>query len=375
MYFKDIIAQDELKRRLTGAAQKGFVPHAQLFVEAGGAGAFPLALAYARYLNCRNRTETDSCGRCPSCLKYDALAHPDLLFVFPMAKKEKKKTRCDDYLPEWRAFLAKSPYFSLDEWADYAEVGNTQPIIYSQESEEITRKLILRIYEAEYRILMIWHPEKMHQACANKLLKLIEEPSANTVILMVTTEPDMILGTILSRVQRINVRSLAADDLARALITVDRLEPEAARNIARLAGGSYLKAKELISVNDENMFFLEEFKTIMRNAWARNVKGMKTQADALAVIGRERQKNFLTYCQRLIRENFACRFHAPELIYMNRQEAEFAVKFAPHINERNAPEISDELAKAEAHIALNVSAKMVFFDLALKITALIRAKS
>ena len=160
MYFKDIIGQEEVKERLRQSARTGIVPHAQLFTEQGGAGAFPLALAYARYLNCTNRTDTDACGRCPSCLKYDELAHPDLHFVFPIvAKKEKKKEVCDDYLSEWRGFLKEHPYFNMDEWLDYIEAGNSQAIIYSKESDEIIHKLSLKIYEAEYRILMVWLPE------------------------------------------------------------------------------------------------------------------------------------------------------------------------------------------------------------------------
>jgi DNA polymerase-3 subunit delta' len=372
MYFRDVVGQTELKQQLIEAAKRGFVPHAQMFVESGGAGAFPIALAYARYLNCTNRTPSDSCGQCPSCHKYDALAHPDLIFVFPMAKREKKKIKCDDYMPEWRAFLSISPYFSFDAWANYIEVGNTQPIIYSQESEEITHKLSFRIYESEYRILFIWMPEKMHLTCANKLLKLVEEPSDNTLIFMVTDEPDAILGTILSRVQRINVRSIAAPDIASALVNIELLDQQSANDLARMSAGNYLKAKELINVSDEHAFFLEQFQEIMRNAWGRNIKGMKTQSEKLAPIGRERQKNFLAYCQRLMRENFIYRFNTPDLNYMSRLEAEFAAKFSPHIHEHNVCAISEELTKAEIDIAQNVNAKIVFFDMFLRIALQIR---
>lgn len=373
MYFKDIIGQEEIKGRLIHSAQTGIVPHAQLFTEQGGAGAFPLALAYARYLNCANRTDTDACGRCPSCLKYDELAHPDLHFVYPIiTKKEKKKEVCDDYLTEWRDFLKNHPYFDLDTWLDYIEAGNSQALIYSKESDEIIHKLSLKIYEAAYRILLVWLPEKLHPTCANKLLKIIEEPPQNTVILMVSETPDLVLGTILSRAQRINVRGIHAEDLASAMMTRFGLTSEDAQHVAHLANGSYLKAIEAISVGEENQFYLEQFKGMMRNSWARNVRGMKDMADLLASIGRERQKNFLAYCQHLIRENFMYRFQAPELTYMNRDEASFSVKFAPFINERNVIDIMEELAKAERHVAQNVNAKMVFFDLALRLTVLIK---
>lgn len=373
MYFKDIIGQEDIKERLIHSAETGVVPHAQLFTEQGGAGAFPLALAYARYLNCTDRTETDACGHCPSCLKYNELAHPDLHFVFPIvAKKEKKKEVCDDYLTEWRGFLKDRPYFDLDAWLDYIDAGNSQALIYSKESDEIIRKLSLKIYEANYRILLVWLPEKLHPTCANKLLKIIEEPPQNTVILMVSEQPDLVLGTILSRAQRINVRGIHADDMAAAMAARFHLTAEDAKHVAHLANGNYLKAIEAISVGEENRFYLEQFKGMMRNSWARNVRGMKEMADMLASIGRERQKNFLAYCQHLIRENFIYRFQSPELNYMNIEESSFAVKFSPFINERNVIDIMDELAKAEIHVAQNVNAKMVFFDLALRLTVLIK---
>lgn len=373
MYFKDIIGQEEVKQRLIQSARSGIVPHAQLFTEQGGAGAFALAVAYARYLNCKEPSDTDACGHCPSCLKFDELAHPDLHFVFPIvSKKEKKKEVCDDYLTEWRSFLQGRPYFTIDHWLEHMDAGNSQAIIYSKESDEIIRKLNLRIYEADYRILLVWLPEKLHLTCANKLLKVIEEPPANTVILMVSEAPDLILGTIQSRAQRINVRPIREEAIRQALIQQYHLMEEDATRFAHLAAGNYIQAMEAISMGEENQFFLEQFKAMMRNSWARNVKGMKAMADTMASIGRERQKNFLTYCQHLIRENFIYRFQSPELNYMNKDEAGFATNFSPFVNERNVFDLMDELAKAERHIAQNVNAKMVFFDLGLRITVLIK---
>lgn len=373
MYFKEIIGQEEIKSRLIQSARTGVVPHAQLFTGQGGTGTFALALAYARYLNCTNRSETDSCGQCPSCKKFDALAHPDLHFVFPIiSKKDKKKEICDDYLEEWRSFLSGRPYFNFDNWLDFIEAGNSQATIYSRESEEIIHKLNLKIYEASYRILLVWLPEKLHPVCANKLLKLIEEPPANTVILMVSEQPEQVLGTIVSRTQRIHVHPIKQEKMIEAIMSNYGLSSEDAQHIAHLSCGDFLQATEAISLNEENNFFLEQFKSMMRNSWARNVKGMKQQADTLAAIGRERQKNYLVYCQHLIRENFMYRFMSPELNYMNNDEAGFATKFAPFVNERNVIDLMEELANAERDIAQNVNAKMVFFDLSLKITVLIK---
>lgn len=373
MYFKDIIGQEEVKQRLIQSALTGVVPHAQLFTEQGGAGAFALALAYARYLNCTRRGGADACGECPSCRKFDELVHPDLHFVFPIvAKKEKKKEVCDDYLVEWREFLQGRPYFNLDDWLDAIDAGNSQALIYSKESDEIIHKLSLKIYEADYRILLVWLPEKLHPTCANKLLKVIEEPPRHTVILMVSETPDLILGTIQSRAQRVHVRPIQTEAIAEAMTSRFGLSADDAAHVAHLSSGNFLRAVEAISLGEENKFFLEQFKGMMRNSWARNVKGMRLMADMLASIGRERQKNFLAYCQHLIRENFMYRFQSPELNYMNSDEAGFAVKFAPYVNERNVVDLMDCLAEAERHITQNVNSKMVFFDLSLRITVLIR---
>lgn len=373
MYFKDIIGQAEIKHQLIQTAQIGNIAHAQLFCEPEGAGGFALALAYARYLNCVNRTAEDSCGNCPSCLKYDGLVHPDLHFVFPMvANKEKKKDVCDDYLPEWRSFLQEHTYFNLNTWLSSIEADNKQAIIYAKESDAILRKLSLKAQEATYRVLFVWLPEKMNDSCANKLLKLIEEPPQNTLFFLVSEAPEQIISTIQSRAQRINIRGIAVNDMMQNLTTCLGLTHDDAQNVAHIANGNYIKAQETISLSEENVMFLEMFKSMMRNSWSRNVKGMKGSADQFATIGRERQKNFFNYTQRLIRENFMYRFQSPELNYMNRDEAQFSAKFAPFVNERNVFELMEELEKAERHVSQNVNSKMVFFDLSLRITVLLK---
>lgn len=373
MYFKDIIGQEDIKKRLIQSARSGIIPHAQLFCEPEGAGAFPLALAYARYLNCAHPGETDACGQCPSCLKYDAFIHPDLYFIFPIvANKEKKKEICDDYLPEWRGFLKERPYFNLNSWLNYLEAENKQAIIYAKESDEIIRKLSMKAYEAAYRVLIIWLPEKMNEACANKLLKLIEEPPANTIFLLISNAPDLIIGTIQSRSQRINIRAISTEAVTAALISKFGLSQDDAKNVGHIANGNFIRAMEAISLGEENKLFLELFKGMMRNSWARNVKGMKEASELYASLGRERQKDFLSFAQRMIRENFIYRFQEPELNYMNHEEASFAVNFSSFVNERNVTDLMKELEKAEQHISQNVNAKMVFFDLSLQITVLLK---
>ena len=373
MYFHNVIGQDDLKARLTDTARRGIIPHARLFCGRTGSGTFPLALAYARYLNCSDRTDTDACGKCHSCRQYDALAHPDLHFVFPIvADKKRKRTVCDDYLGEWRAMLTEHTYFDLDEWLDRMETAGKQALIYAEESDQMIRKTSLRIYEAQYRVLIVWMPERMHAACANKLLKLIEEPPARTVILMVSDAPDLILGTILSRTQRLDVRPIEADALARALEQRNGLSPDAARRTAHLAHGDLLAAERSMGDDERQRLFLDFFIRIMRNAWKRDVRAMKQTADELAALSREQQRAFLAYCQHLVRENFVRRFRSDDLNYLRPDEAAFSARFSPYVNERNVFDFAAELADAERHIAQNGNAKMIFFDLTLRITVLLK---
>ncbi len=372
MFFKDIIGQEQVKERLRLELHEGRVPHAQLFAGPEGSGALPLAIAYARFLLCTHRGETDACGTCPSCVKLNKLAHPDLHFVFPVVKRKGGgDTVSDDYIREWRELAISTPYFGLNHWLDAMGAENQQAQIFVKESDELTRKLSLKSSEGGYKVVVLWLPEKMKVECANKLLKLLEEPPALTVFLLVSEEPDRILPTILSRTQRVNVPRLGDNEISTALSRQFGLQPSDAAETARLANGSYLQALEIIHRSDDNLLFFELFVSLMRLAYQRKVKDMKDWSETVATMGRERQKNFLAYCQRMVRENFISNFHRRELNYMNRDEANFAVRFAPFINERNVIGIADELSEAQAHIEQNVNPRMVFFDFALKMIVLL----
>lgn len=373
MQFKDIIGLSDIKKRLIKSAQEGFIPHAQLFCGPEGVGKLSLAMAYAQYLNCANPSDEDACGVCPSCVKYNHLAHPDLHFVYPIVKKAtKKKEVCDDYIADWREFVKKSHYFTLSQWLANIEADNSQGLIYAKESEEIIRKLSLRIYEARYKVMIIWLPEKMHESCANKLLKIIEEPSDNTIFLLVSNTPDAVITTIQSRCQRINIHAVDEKDIKQALESVYNIQPDDAANVAHLSKGSYQKALETISLNEEHKFFFGLFVEMMRASYARDIKKIKAIGNEIAAIGRERQKNFLVYAQRMVREYFVSNLNEPDMVYLAKDEANFGIRFAPFINERNVIGFMDELGLAERHIEQNVNAKMVFFDLCLKITMLIK---
>lgn len=373
MYFKDIIGQEAAKSKFINDVREERIPHAQLICGTEGVGKLPLAIAYARYISCQNRGETDACGTCPSCVKFDKLVHPDLHFAFPIVKSAKgKKEVCDDYIVDWRRFVIANPYFTLNHWLNEIDAENSQAIIYAKESDEITRKLNLKSSEGGFKFVIMWLPEKMHQVCANKLLKLLEEPPEKTVFLLISETPDMILPTILSRTQRFNVARIDKESIARTMQEKYGIQEKESMAIAHFANGNFIKALETIHLNEEKKLFFELFVSLMRLSYQRKIREMKLWSEQVASMGRERQKNLLSYCQRMIRENFIYNFHKKELNYMTLDEENFATRFAPFINERNVMGLMDELSEAQKHIEQNVNARMVFFDFALKMIVLLK---
>ena len=384
MLFSQIIGQQDIKQRFINSVIEQRIPHAQLLRGTEGIGKLPLAIAYAQYICCENRTTKDSCGVCPSCRKFAKLAHPDLHFVFPIIKPAgKQSVVCDDFIAEFRSIVLEKTYFGINEW--YAEISDDakQGLIYSNESEEILRKLSLKTYESEYKIMIIWLPEKMHDTCSNKLLKILEEPPEKTVFLMVSNEPDQLISTILSRTQHVHVPRLSESEITSALIRNDEIEIESgdAEYAAHIANGSYLNAMSVLSESDENKQNFDRFVMIMRLAWQvgnkkdhASLKTLRKWSDDMAAagIGRERQKNFLIYAQRMTRENFIRNMQQPDLNYLTTTEADFSHKFSPFINERNVEDLMAEFALAERQIEQNVNAKMIFFDLVLKVIMLLK---
>ena len=374
MYFKDIIGQENTMAILRQAVAEGRVPHAQLICGPDGTGKLAMAIAYARYLCCAHRNGEDACGECPSCKKFDKLVHPDLHFAFPIYKKDSnnKNPHSDDFIDKWRQAVVENPYMNLNQWMDYIGTENQQGLIYASQSEEIIRKLTLKSSEGGYKVMIIWMAEKMNAECSNKLLKMIEEPPAQTVFLLVAENPDLLLPTIQSRVQRLALRPIEEETITRALCERYGLVETDARQIAHASAGNWLQAVETIHIGNRSKEHIELFMTLMRKSYMRDLKGMRQWADSVAAMGREPQKNFLVYCQRMIRETFICNFHRPEINYMNIDEANFTSRFAPFVNEKNIFGIMDELSEAQRHIEQNVNAKMVFFDLALKMIMLLK---
>ena len=375
MRFTDVIGQDEVRERLLQMYEEGRLPHAVMLCGPSGVGKLALAVAFGCHLL------TESAGenrRTNAQAMLDRLEHPDLHFTYPTIKLPSMSSDhmpvSDDFASEWHRLIIQGPYFSMDQWLTAIGAENQQAIITAGESDNLVRKLSLKSSQGGYKVSIIWLPERMNIACANKLLKLIEEPPQQTVFLMCCEEPDKLLETIRSRVQRIDVKRLPTNVIVQALTERRGIDEEQAVRIARLANGSWLRAQQELQTDSENEQFLDLFILLMRQAYKRDVKGMKTWSDTMASFGREKQKRFLHYFLRMTRESFVYNFGQAELNYMTLAEENFARNFARFINEANILAISDLVNLAIRDIGQNANAKIVFFDLALQMIVLLLKK-
>jgi DNA polymerase-3 subunit delta' len=375
MNFSDIPGQTEVIGKLLRSVKEERVSHAQLFTGPEGCGSLAIALAYARYVSCENRSPVDSCGMCKSCVKYEKMIHPDLHFVFPVLKGKKATDPVSDhYIAEWREFVRKSPYFSINNWLDFIEVGNAQGMIFASEAAEIIKKLSLKTFESDFKIMIIWLPEKMHNATANKLLKMIEEPPEKTLFILVSEEYDKVIPTILSRCQLTKIPAFSNDEIKSFLRSTYGTTEVKSGDIARVANGNILRAIELCTNDESSALLLDSFRKLMRFAWKRDILAIIEWSEEMAALGRESQKNYISFSLRLLRENLMLSLNQLQnnIVFLAGEEADFSEKFHPFINKENIYPIVNEFNLAHSHIEANGSAKIVFLDLGLKITRLIR---
>lgn len=376
MNFSDIIGQNTIKEQLRRSVDDNHLAHALLVTGPAGNGKLPLAVALAHYLLCNNKHNGDVCGTCPACVKVKKLIHSDLHFIFPVIKKKSGGSDnapiSDDYIESWREIFTQNPYFTYADWLSKLGIENQQPMIYERESSEILHKLSMQSREGGWKIVIIWLPEKMKEACSNKLLKIIEEPPHRTLFILVSEEPEKIIPTILSRTQRIELPRLSDTEISDALKTRYGLSDADAHIVARQSGGNWEKAEEQLRVDTDKELYLDLFAQMMRTAYARNIREMKSWSEQVAAMGRERQKHLLDYCQRMIRENFIMNFKHDEMLNLSTAERNFSVRFSPYVNERNIYGIMEELSEAQRHIEQNANAKMVFFDMSLRMIVWIK---
>ncbi|MBQ8158526.1 MAG: AAA family ATPase [Prevotella sp.] len=385
MKFNEVIGQEEVKERLMQMVNENRLPHALMLCGPQGVGKKALATAFGCYLLSKKAEQQ---AAQPSMFgepvepaehpMLKKLEHPDLHFTFPTIKLPSMGSThmpiSDDFIAEWRQLMTTSPYFGMDDWMEAVGAENQQAIITAGESDELVRKLSLKSSQGGYKVSIIWMPERMNIACANKLLKLIEEPPQQTVFIMISEEPDKLLETIRSRVQRIDVKRIDSESISKALVEKQGIGEEDARRISRLANGSWLKALQELKVGTENEQFLDMFIMLMRLAYQRRVRDLRKWSDTMASFGREKQKRFLEFFLRLTRENFMYNFKQQELCYMTRQEEDFAKNFARFVNEGNVLSIYDLTNRAIRDIGQNATARIVFFDFALQMIVLLLQK-
>ena len=382
MLFSNILGQSHIKSHLLKSIENGRIPHAQLFIGSTGSGVLPMALAYAQAILASNHTKNSTAYN--NCLqKVARLAHPDVHFVFPVNTNDKIKKHpvSNLFLEDWRTFVSENPYGSLYDWLSHLGIEKKQGNINVDEAKEMLKSLSLKAYEGGHKIMIVWMADRMNTACANKILKLIEEPPKNTVLLLLTEKEEHILATIRSRCQKLQFPMLPEDVIARQLITNQSVEKNKALKISSLAVGNYRKALNLINEGENDAVFEKWFVSWVRTAF--KAKGNKTAINALiswseeiAKEGRETQKKFLSYCQETFRQALLKNYNADALLFFDAPNTQFSIeKFAPFIHQNNIFEISEAIEDASYHIERNGNAKIIFTDLSIKLTRHIHAKS
>jgi DNA polymerase-3 subunit delta' len=378
LQFNHITGQEEIKKKLIRTVAENRVSHAQLFHGPEGSRKLAIAIAYAQFINCRDRHINDdgtgdSCGKCPSCVKFDKLAHPDLHFIFPVAtsKEVDKSPMSRDFLKIWRQSLLENDFrLTLNEWYAAAGYEKKQGIINAEDCSEILRTLSYKSYESEFKVMVIWMADRLYHSAAPKILKILEEPPEKSLFILITESPEKILSTILSRTQMVKFPRLSDQDLEHGLKALSCPEQEI-RRIIPLADGNLTRAANIFKNEEEELDYLEKFVKWMRLCYKNNLKDTLAFTAELAKMGRERQKNFLSYSERIIRNAMLINYNNPQLARLNAEEHEFLKKFGLFINYTNIPDFFTELEKAQYHIERNANPNILFMDLSMTFTILL----
>lgn len=380
MTFDEVIGQQEVVAGLIRLVEDNKVPHALMFSGPEGNGKMAVALAFASYLlgePYHDRSVLDDASHIRNAqAMLHAWQHPDLHFSFPIFRPKGAsagyKPVCDDFLTAWRRLLDKGPYFSMEQWMEVAGADNQQLMIYEAESDALSHKLNMKSVMGGYKVSIVWQPERMNESCANKLLKLLEEPPLGTVFMLVCDAPELLLDTIRSRVRNVEMPRIAPDAMMQALVQRRGLEPDTAQALAHTAEGSWISALSMLDASNENREFLELYKILMRRAFMREIKELKHWSETVSLFGREKQIRLLKFMLRMTRENFMYNFREPAISYMTVDEQAFAQNFSRYVNERNIVEMAELLEQSIMRISHNVNSKMVLFGLTLNMIILLR---
>ena len=376
MDFNEVIGQKEAISRLKELADTKRVPHAMMLCGPQGCGKMAIAIAFASYI--LTHDIDDELRLRQANVMLSNYEHPDLHFSYPVIRpagtSNEHKMISDDFSKEWREMLKKDAYFTMDHWLAAMNAANQQALIGAGESDDLIHKLSLKSSQGRYKVSIIWLPERINGECANKLLKLLEEPPYKTLFIMVCEQPEKLLETIRSRVQRFDIRRIDDESLKQALKTRRGLDEDIAKRITHIANGNWNRALENLDANNDNRQFFDMFVMFMRLTYMRNVKELKKWSEVTAGYGREKQRRMLQYFMTMVRESFMYNFHKPELCYMTLEEEQFTKNFARFINEANVIEINELLERCFRDIGQNANAKVVFFDMALKMIVLLIRK-
>lgn len=373
MNWENIVGQEKIIEKLRNSVSEGRISHAQLFSGENGWGNLALAIAYAGEILASEKGEAVKS-------KVASLQHPDIHFSFPITSTDKVKTPTSNhFIKEFRDFILQNPFASLYDWLEYLEVEKKQGAISVHEAQEIVKFLSLNSYEGSYKFVIIWLPEMMNDAAANKILKILEEPPQKTVFLLVTEREDLLLPTIISRCQLVKINRLTDEEIASFLQTKKGLSDNDAKRIAVTANGNLREAlKNTDSANEE---FETYFVQWVRNAFmaAKNpavLKNLVKWANEISGWPREKQKQFLNYCSEIFRQALLNNYNAKDLVYLKLGAEGFNwEKFTPFIHGANIAEIMEELNESSYHIERNANAKIVLLDLSIKLTRYLHKKA
>ncbi|MBU1010568.1 MAG: DNA polymerase III subunit delta [Bacteroidetes bacterium] len=377
MLFADIIGQEGTKKKLIQSVTDSRVSHAQLMLGPPGSGKLALALAYAQFVNCTNRSAHDSCGSCPSCVKMARLSHPDLHFVFPSTtnKKVKKDPESNLFLEEWRSFvLQENAYVGLNQWYNFLGVENKQGTIFTRDANELIRKLNFKAYEAEYKVAIIWMAEKINVQAANKMLKVLEEPPDKTLFLLIAEEQEQMLSTVKSRTLMVKIPRISDKAIGNALIQRFQCREAEARDATLMANGNWLEAVRMYENNEEEKFNFQTFQQWMRLCFRGSILELTDFSATIAGIGRERQKSLLAYGLNVFRNGLLVNSRLNELLRLPDDEKEFNTKFAPFVHTNNILDLVGLMEEGITHIERNAHAGILFMDSSLKMIKLLKIK-
>jgi DNA polymerase-3 subunit delta' len=393
MLLSEVIGQEKLKQQLVEMVQHQRLSHALLFVGPEGAGALPLAIAFAQYIvsipNSKKEDEADLFGTTaqetapktyspseiadlPAYHRASQLMHPDLHFSFPtITEKPGQKNISANFIEEWREFIKVYPYGNVFDWLQFIKAENKQGNISADECAEIIKKLSFKSFESAYKVLVMWMPEYLGKE-GNKLLKLIEEPPDNTIFLLVATSEEQILPTILSRCEYIKVPRLSNDEIAQALMQKGQIEAEKATMVAAMSGGNYLEALHLLQHSDADFLtqIREWLNAILKNGPLAQVKWV----DEISKMGREPQKQFLKYFNHLIEQSIRLKVLGNDLP-MDPLLKDFALRINKIAGVAQMESIIQELDKATYYIERNANPKMLFMALGIKFYHIIQNKT